>query len=306
MSEREEMNEISGRDNAHERQDDAHERWRAMQAAYDEYVRASEALDNTRNLTPGSSDLEHLEVTLMEGRRDAFERYLETRLEFLEQRFDEGNERQPEAVSTPTRVTGRFATGLRQTALTWALPIFATGLLSMTVFTLVREQRHVRDLEMSRDQLQVTVSETRQALQLLAMKLDARETTENSAVHRIEHVAQPAVTTPRVETRKPQSGWRRVSDPPVQRGRSYYNFSLSRSAQLKRVGPIAMSVRSVDVRGKSVDVSIVSPSGKVDVQRVKLNQPVRIRSGKWEKPLELVVDRITANGLSGRLIELRG
>jgi hypothetical protein len=295
MSEREEIHEVSGRD-------DAHERWRAMQAAYEEYLRASEALDNPRNLDPGSSEVGRLEAALLDGRRDAYERYLETRLEFLERRFDESNEGQAHPVPTPTRPTGRVGTGLRQSVLTWALPIFATGLLSMTVFTLVREQRHVRDLETSRDQLQATVSETRQALQLLAKKLDARQVSESQTVHRIEHVAEPS----RVAPRKPPTGWRRLPEPPVQRGHSYYSFSLSRSARLKRVGPIALSVKAVDVRGRSVDVSIVSTSGRVNVQRVWLNQPVRIRGVGREKPLELVVDRITASGLSGRLIEIPG
>jgi len=283
--------------------DDAHERWRAMQAAYEEYTRASEALDNTRPINPASPEQERLELALLEGRRDAFERYLETRLEFLERRFDETVEPEPRPVAQPTRETGRVRSGLRLAALSWALPIFATGLLSVTAFTLVREQRHVRDLEVSRDQLQARLSETREALQLLAKKVDAGLPTESSAIHHIEHLMQPPPAVPAVLPRKSEKGWRRL---PEQRTRSSYNFSLSRSSKLKRVGPIALSVKSVDVQRKLVDVSIISTSGKVDVQRVRLNQPVRIRAGRRELPLELVVDRITSDGLSGRLIELRG
>jgi hypothetical protein len=72
------------------------------------------------------------------------------------------------------------------------------------------------------------------------------------------------------------------------------------------VGPIKVSLKSVDVRRNVVDVSIVSESGKVAVQRLKLNQPARIKGSYRGQPLELVADRITANGLSGHLIEFHG
>jgi hypothetical protein len=72
------------------------------------------------------------------------------------------------------------------------------------------------------------------------------------------------------------------------------------------VGPIKVSLKSLDVQRNAVDVAIVSESGKVDVQRLKLNQPVRIKGSYRRQPMELVADRITANGLSGHLIEFHG
>jgi hypothetical protein len=83
-------------------------------------------------------------------------------------------------------------------------------------------------------------------------------------------------------------------------------FSLSRSSQFKRVGPIKVSLKSVDMQRNSVDLSIVSESGKANVQHFRLNQPVLIERSYQEQPMELVVDRITVNGLSGHLIEFRG
>ena len=83
-------------------------------------------------------------------------------------------------------------------------------------------------------------------------------------------------------------------------------FSLSRSSQFKRVGPIKVSLKSVDMQRNSVDVSIVSESGKVKVQHLRLNQPVWIKRSYRGQPMELVVDRITANGVSGHLIEFHG
>ena len=83
-------------------------------------------------------------------------------------------------------------------------------------------------------------------------------------------------------------------------------FSLSRSSPFKRVGPIKMSLKSVDMQRNSVDVSIVLESGKVSLQRLRLNQPVRIKGSYRGQPMELVVDRINSDGLSGHLIEFHG
>ena len=67
-----------------------------------------------------------------------------------------------------------------------------------------------------------------------------------------------------------------------------------------------MSIKSVDMQRNSVDLSIVSESGKVDVQHLKVNQPVLIKRSYQGQPMELVVDRITGNGLSGHLVAFRG
>jgi hypothetical protein len=290
--------------------DEVHERWLAMQSAYEEYMRASEVFENTRELTRDLTDLGRYELTLLDGRRDAFERYLEARMEFLECRFDEGYRREAAMASRPTRETG----GLRTVSLVagpkWLIPVLAVGILSATVFSFVREHKHVRDLDLARDQLRASLSDTREQLQLLTEKLDARESTERSAVRQVEPTAEPPAPAPQIDGRKPSggTGWRRLPEPITKTtsraARTY--FSLSRSSQFKRVGPIIVSLKSVDVRRNSVDVSIVSESGKVDVQHLKLNQPVWIKRSYRGQLLELEADRITANGISGHLIELHG
>jgi hypothetical protein len=272
---------------------ETHERWLAMQSAYAEYTRASEVFENSRELTgdatsPGRSE------TLLDGRRDAFERYLESRIEFLECRFDEGYRRDAAMVSRPTRETGELGTVSLLAGPKWLIPVLA-GILSVTVFAFVREHQHVRDLESAHDQLRASLSDTREQLQLVTKKLDVRESTEPSAVRQVEHIAEPPAPAPPVDGRKPS---RSVV------ARSY--FSLSRSSQPKHVGPFIVSIKSVDLRRNSVDVSIVSESGKVDVEHLKLNQPVLIKRTYRGQLLELEADRITAKGISGHLIELRG
>jgi hypothetical protein len=82
------------------------------------------------------------------------------------------------------------------------------------------------------------------------------------------------------------------------------SFSLSRSSQFKRVGSIKVSLKSVDVQRNSGDIFIVSESGKVDVHHLRLNQPLWIKCSYCGQLTELVVDRITANGLSGHWTEI--
>ena len=301
--------------NGHVRRDEAHERWLAMQSSYAEYMRASEVFENSRALTLDSADPGRCDLTLLDCRRDAFERYLEARMEYLERRYDEGYRREAAMVSRPTRETGGLRTVSRLASLKWPIiPVLVVGILGVTAFSFVRDQKHVRDLDSARDQLRAILSDTREELLSLALakKLDARESTGRSAVRQVEHTAQPPAPAPQVDGRKPSGGtrWRRLPERIMKTtsrrvaARGY--FSLSRSSQFKRVGPIKVALKSVDMQRNSVDIAIVSGSGKVNVQRLRLNQPVRIKLGYRGQPMELVVDRITANGLSGHLIEFHG
>ena len=94
------------------RRDEAHERWLAMQSAYAEYLRASEAFENSREATCDSADLGRGDLMLLDSRRDALERYLEARMEYLERRYDDSYRRGVAMASCPTRDTG----GLRTTS----------------------------------------------------------------------------------------------------------------------------------------------------------------------------------------------
>jgi len=299
--------------NGHVLRDEAHERWLTMQSAYAEYLRVSEVFENSRESTCDSTDPGRCDLTLLDCRRDAFERYLEARIEYLERRYDEGYRREASLVHRPTRETGELRTVSRLASPKWLIIRgLVVGILSVTMFSFVREQKHVRDLESARDQLRASLSDTREELLSLAKKLDARESTKGSAVRQVERAAQLPAPAPQVDGRKPSGGTRRRRLPEriikttsrSDAARGY--FSLSRSSQFKRVGPIKVSLKSVDMHRNSVDIFIVSESGKVNVHRLRLNQPVRIKLGDRGQPMELVVDRITANGLSGHLIEFPG
>jgi hypothetical protein len=312
--------------------DGGHSRWLAMQSAYAEYRRASEALECTRQSADDSTANERLRLTLLEGQqRIAFERYLEARMEFLEFRFDESN-RPADGVPLPVSDGENSAIG------SWlafanrrpVLPILAVLLLCATAFSVVREEKRVRELEASRDQLQATLNQTRDGLQMLGQKLDGLGTAQHSAIRQVEHTphspaARPAAASPASGKRPPadeqpkhqpalRAQQKRVAqkrDPaPEVHGQNlappaYYSFSLTPSSQFKRVGPIELALRSVDPQRRYASLSVVSHAVKLDVLRLPLNKPVSIEVGYHQKPLELVVDRIAGNRLDGRLIEPR-
>jgi hypothetical protein len=286
-----------------ERRDEGHDRWLAMQSAYAEYTQASEVLECTHQSTDGSSTSERLQLTILEGKqRVAFERYLEARIGFLECRFDESN--QPGA-ALPEEVG--FGNGSR-----WAfaktrpfLEVLAIILLCTTAFSLVREKQQLRKLETSRDGLQAALNETRDEVRLLGQKVDGANSTaehQTPADERGKHkAALPVQQKKTIAKRRDQV---QIAHGQKIGAHSYYRFSLGPSRQYTRVGPIEVSVRSVDARRHSANLFIVSNRVKY-VQRAETDQPVWIDVGGNQQPLELVLDRIAGDRLEGHLVESR-
>jgi hypothetical protein len=314
-----------------ERRDDEHDRWLAMQSAYAEYRRASEALERTHQFADDSPTSERLRLSMLEGeQRVAFERYLEARMEFLEFRFDRSNWPGTGVASPPDKEASSAGSWLAFANCMPVLQILAVMVLCTTAFSLIREQNHLRDLEASRSDLGATLNQTRDGLQLYGQKLDTLAPPQHSAIPQVERTPPvlarrgPAATL-QADGRKPsaEGQWRRQPALRVQRKqvgakrepvpgtqsqrreRTYYSFSLVPSRQFKRVGPIKVSLRSVDAQRKCVSLSILSDSMQIDVPRLQPNQAVWINVGYHKQPLELVVDRIPGNRLDGHLVEPR-
>jgi hypothetical protein len=310
-----------------ERRDEGHDRWLKMQSAYAEYTRASEALECTHQSADDSSTTERLQLIMLEGKqRVAFERYLETRMEFLECRFDESN--RPCAALTIDAEDSWFGSRLAFVKPRPLLEILAVILLCTIAFSLVREKQHLRNLEASRDELQATLKETRTQLQSLGQRVDAGKPPQHSVIHQVGHSSHaasggPSATTgpqaPPEEQRKHKAALhvqqkqtvarKREAVAPTQNPgvgtRGYRSFSLAASHQFTRVGPIEVSLRSVDARRNRASLVIVSNLERFDLQRVETNQPVWINIGGNQPLLELVVDRIAENRLDGHLVETR-
>jgi hypothetical protein len=257
-----------------------------MQSAYADYRRASEAFTASDPSVDGLSNWRGFEVQ----QRAAFEKYLEARMAYLEARFDETSGEGP--VDAPTRELPPSDVGPRLgkyglVSLALALILVCAGAVS-----LVRAQKRVRDLEMARDDLRAKLTAARDDIQRIAGQVDAWKPAQPAAEVPQQHAA--ATPPPAAKTRSVSAV-----------RRNYYRFSMTPSHKFKRVGPIEVSVRSVDVKQNRINLSILSQSVKLNLQHVRLNQPVRIDGGGRGQRMELVVDRIGEDGVHGHLIEFQ-
>jgi hypothetical protein len=273
-----------------------HENWLAMQAAYREYKRISEELESAYRSMDGSSTMEQVGLALLDTQqRAAFEQYLEARLAYLESRFDETLRPPAPQVLIEREPPSGFVSWLMTASQKPVLQILAVLLLCTTAFSLVRQQKHVRELEAARDENRTALFQTRQALQMLGQKLEVMGPSQHPPVQQIVHTPATAAheTTQPAPPRKKQ----------VQTAgsRSENIFSLTPSRQFRRVGPIEISVRSVDVQRKNVSLWIASGHFTSAVQ-LRQNQLAWIKLNDQRKLVGLVIDRVTSSRLDGHLI----
>jgi len=299
---------------------EGHERWLVMQSAYAEYQRASEACGSTVQFADDSIPSARIRLTMLDGKQRAFERYLEARMEFLEFQFD-GSKLPPAAPSERDTEASKVSSWSVFANYMPVLQMLGVILLCTTAFSLVREQKHLRDLEAIRSQRWATLSQPRDGVALYGHRLDIGLAPQQAAIRDVGQTPLgPALrkptTTPQATARRGQPAQRvqpkqaGAKPEPAKKTQSrrigtpnYYRFSLSPSRRFELVGPIKVSLLPVDSRRKSVGLSIHSNSMQMDVTHLQLNQPMWINVGYSEQPLELVVDRIDGNRLDGHLLE---
>jgi hypothetical protein len=312
------------------RRDDWHTRWLEMQAAYGEYRRSSEALECTRHSSDDADAGDYRRMAMLEGQqRLAFERYVDARIAFLESRFDEMN--RPEtggsaphgaaaaAVTAEAEKESRIKSWVAVASSRPVLQTLAVLLLCTMSFSLMREQKRVRELEARRDEIRAAPVQMGQELQGPRQKLDASKPAAAPAplvqLEPSAPVKDPAAST-RARASQPQaarharqqqkaSANRVPGREPTRRiaeGRASYDFSLARSREYKRVGPLSIWVKSIDPQTRSVSLSILSENIEVNVPSMKIDQPIWVRTAHGHR-VGLVADRITANRLEGHLIE---
>ena len=307
-----------------EQRDDWHARWLAMQAAYSEYRRSSEALECTRHSSDDAVAGDHLRLAMLEGQqRLAFERYVDARIAFLESRFDEMNrpEADPGAPAAPQPGNpSRIKEWLTVASSRPVLQTLAVLLLCSMSFSLVREQKRVRDLEVGRDKLLVALQQTEHAIELMRDRMDAAEPrtaaplvqrtppagANRVATGRRTGAGQPAKRAVQQHTKQQKTNGIRASVPATparpSNGHTPHDFSLPPSREFKRVGPLSVWVKSIDPKVRGVSLSIVSETVEVDVPLLKINEPVWVHTAHGHL-VGLVADRITATRLEGHLID---
>ena len=323
-----------GESHGPERHNEGHDRWLVMQSAFAEYRRASEAFDCTAQFADDSTTGERLRlITLEHQQRVAFERYLEARMEFLEFHVDGNKPPGTGAVAPPehdAKNSGVSSSSVFASSMP-VLQILTVVLLCTTLFFVIHEQKQRRDLLSNRNESTARLKQIRDGVQLYAQKFDNQIRPHDPATERVGRtpttpvLRKPAIV-PWATRRKPSAPGQRIHQPallvqpkqaaakgglvPETQSRrigrdNYYNFSIARFRQFQRVGPIKVSLWSVDSQRRYVRLSIQSNSMQIDVTRLRLKQPVWINVGNNEKPLELVVDRLAGNRLDGHLVEPR-
>ena len=287
-----------------------HNRWVAMQSAYAEYRRASEALEYLPLSGDSSNDARLLRAALEDRQRVAFERYLDARMEFLEYRFDESERRRGHGLSLVHKRVPRALGIASWLAFPKGRPVLpalaAVMLLCAAGLYFVRQQNRVRELEAARDELWATLNQTRVEARRLSLSTNRQvdyarpepaRRTARPPVRKVQHVPQKYASA----TVQPLAGVQ------VQRigSHTYYSFSLEPSRQFKRVGPIQVSLRSTDAQRSYVNLSLMSGPVKLEAQHLRLSQPMWIGDGQRQQPLELIVDRIAGNRIYARVVETR-
>ena len=303
---------------APEDHNEGRDRWLAMQTAYLEYRQASDALDRTRRSTGELSTGERLQMIVAEGRqRVAFERYLEARIGFLEYRFEETGRPDPD-FPDPEHPAPRSWLSAKGRP---ALEILAVLLLCTTAFSLVREQKQVRELDAANNQLQAALRQTRDGLELLGQKLDSPArvlppTVQQAKTTRVVPARRaPAPAPLRVAQSKPKPNPRVSQKQPADWLNSAiaslrqslaapksYSFSISSFRQFTRVGPVEIYLRSVNTRQNTVNLHIVSGSLRLDLPHLRPNQPALLNVGDRQQHYQFVVDRIAGDRIEGRLV----
>jgi DNA-binding protein YbaB len=85
--------------------------------------------------------------------------------------------------------------------------------------------------------------------------------------------------------------------------RNYYEFKLDKSKNFQRVGPISLALRKVNYKHKSYNLSLMVDDFKLDKKNINLYEPVWITLTDRPQPVELVVNRVSKDQVTGYLSE---
>jgi hypothetical protein len=85
--------------------------------------------------------------------------------------------------------------------------------------------------------------------------------------------------------------------------RNYYEFHMDKSKDFRRIGPVSLSLRKVNVKRKSYDLAMVVDDNQLQKKGVNLYEPVWIRLEDRPQPVELVVNKISKNQVEGYISE---
>ncbi len=85
--------------------------------------------------------------------------------------------------------------------------------------------------------------------------------------------------------------------------RNYFEFQLDKSKSFQRVGPISLSLRKVNYKHKSYNLTLMVDDFKLDKKNVNLYEPIWITLSDRPQPVELVVNKVSKDQVTGYVSE---
>ena len=82
-----------------------------------------------------------------------------------------------------------------------------------------------------------------------------------------------------------------------------YEFQLAKAKQFQRVGPLSVALRSTSTKHKTYDLAMIVEDNQLSKKHINLYEPVWIRLSDRPQAVELVVNRVDKDRISGYLSE---
>ena len=117
-------------------------------------------------------------------------------------------------------------------------------------------------------------------------------------------VSQPAAKVQPSTPAPAQAAPAQIQQAKIEAAPEYIPFVLNRSKHLQSLGPLKVGIWRTDPRRGTYDASVVVDGHRFDKKHVGMDQALAIRIGN-AAPMELIVNKITRNDISGYLSKPR-
>jgi DNA repair exonuclease SbcCD ATPase subunit len=81
--------------------------------------------------------------------------------------------------------------------------------------------------------------------------------------------------------------------------RNYSEFTLDKSKDFRKVGPVSLALRKADTKHKRYNLELIVDDVKLEKKNVSLYEPVYLTLSDRPQPMEVVVNQISRNEIRG-------
>jgi hypothetical protein len=81
--------------------------------------------------------------------------------------------------------------------------------------------------------------------------------------------------------------------------RNYSEFTLDKSKDFRKVGPVSLALRKADTKHKRYNLELIVDDVKLEKKNVSLYEPVYLTLSDRPQPMEVVVNQISKNEIRG-------